>query len=221
MGNAISELLNSALGIALSPIPIVGIFLILLGDSQEKLPSFLYIAGWSLGNLTVFLLAVASSSLAVEGTSEPHLLKKVLFFLLGTGLILLAVDQFKKRPKVGVKVKTPEILDKMGQLTAKKALLMGVAFATLNPINLLLTISAGASVGVMEIMLVNYLVLVILFVMLSSSSIIVPTIVYFRDPVKMKPRLLNAKTWLIQNNSVILSMMLLFIGVNILGKVFS
>lgn len=221
MGNAISELLNSALGIALSPIPIVGILLILLGDSKGKVTSVSYILGWSLGNLSIFLLAVASSSLAVQGTSEPHLLKKVLFFLLGTGLILLAINQFKKRPKVGVKVKTPEILDKMGHLTAKKALVMGAAFATLNPVNLLLAISAGASVGVMDITPVNYLILVILFVMLSSSSIIVPTIVYFREPIKMKPKLLSAKTWLIQNNSVILSMMLLFVGVNILGKVFS
>lgn len=219
MENTISELISSALGIALSPIPIVGLFLILLGDRNEKKNCYAYILGWVTGNISIFILALASSSLAVQEISEPNLLKKTLFLIFGVALIFLAVIQFKKRPKVGHIVKTPEILNKMSYLTVKKSFLVGLAFTTLNPVNLLLAMAAGTSVGIMDLTTGGSLKLSILFVFLSTSSIMIPSIVYFRHPVKMKPRLLSGKAWLIQNNSVILSVMLFFIGLSILGKI--
>lgn len=93
-----SQLLTPALGIAISPLPLVGLILILLGKNA-KANSLFFSMGWLIGNLASFVLALSFMGVTMSNTSEAGAIQKIVFILLGGLLIVIAVKTFMKQTK--------------------------------------------------------------------------------------------------------------------------
>src|SRR5690349_11470468 len=99
MGEPIGQMLPAAVGVAISPFPIVGIVLILIGPrGRSNGPAFLL--GWWIGLAvvgTVVLLLADGADASENGGLATWV--SVLQLLAGLLLLALALRQWQKRPR--------------------------------------------------------------------------------------------------------------------------
>src|SRR3954462_8368072 len=99
MGGVIGELLPLAVGVAISPIPIIAAILMLLSPKARG-TSLGFLLGWVLGIVVaVVLFTLLSSFLPESGTDAPKPVAGGIKLVLGLVLVRLAVRQWRSRPK--------------------------------------------------------------------------------------------------------------------------
>ena len=147
MRQAISEVLPYAIGVAISPVPIIAVILMLFSArARTNGPSFL--VGWALGLGIVVTVAyliadasdVATDSSASDGSSTVQV-------VLGAVLLVLALRNWRKRPAAGEEAPTPKWMAAIDSFTPFKALGLAVLLSAVNPKNLILSIGAATSVA--------------------------------------------------------------------------
>ena len=107
MGDAIGQVISLGVGVALSPVPIIAVVLMLATDrGRANGPAF--ILGWLIGLSVVgaIVLLVSSGSDASE-SGEPAQWVSVLKLVLGVLLLLIAVREFRSRPRGDVEATLP------------------------------------------------------------------------------------------------------------------
>ncbi|MCA9859776.1 MAG: GAP family protein, partial [Thermomicrobiales bacterium] len=148
MGEVIGQLLPTAVGVALSPLPIVGVILMLL-SAKARVNGPAFLIGWLAGLAIVVGLIVAfvdPDRLNKDG-GDPTTLDGLLHLVLGILLLLLAVKQWKSRPNKGEEAKMPSWMAKMQDASPIFAVGMGAFLSGLNPKNLIFDIAAGAAIA--------------------------------------------------------------------------
>ena len=96
-----ASILPLALGVAISPIPIIAAILMLLSP-KAKGTSVGFLLGWVLGIVVAVVLFTLLASVIPE--SDPDASKPIagtIKILLGAGLLFLALRQWRSRPKPG------------------------------------------------------------------------------------------------------------------------
>jgi hypothetical protein len=138
MGQAIGDLLPFALGVAISPIPIIAIIVMLL-SSRAGANSASFLIGWIVGvtGASVALVAI-SGSLSPGSNGSPSTSSSVIKLVAGLLLVMLARRNFRKRPKEGQAAELPGWLAGIDSFTPPKAAGLGVLLSAANPKNLLL-----------------------------------------------------------------------------------
>jgi hypothetical protein len=125
VGQAIGQVLAFAVAVGLSPIPIVGVVMMLATPrARSNGPAFL--AGW-VGGLAVVgtvVLLVASGAEAAEA-GQPANWVNVLKLVLGAGLLLLAAKQWRGRPKAGTEAALPAWMSAVDHFTATRSAALG------------------------------------------------------------------------------------------------
>src|SRR6266700_1576835 len=142
MGNAISAILPQAIGVAISPVPIIAVILMLFSQRARSNGSA-FLLGWVLALIVVgsiVLLLANLGKIAAEGT--PSTLAYVLKLLLGLLFLLLAIRQWRGRPKAGEEPQMPKWMATIDTFTAGKAFGLAALLAGVNPKNLALTLAA-------------------------------------------------------------------------------
>jgi hypothetical protein len=135
MAAVIGDLLALAIGIAISPIPIIAVILMLL-SRKATATSTGFLLGWVVGIVlvTVVVLVLVGQAGNTAG-GEPSTLSSVLKLVLGVALILLAVRQWQGRPKAGETGATPKWMDAIESFSFVRALLLGFGLSAINPKN--------------------------------------------------------------------------------------
>ena len=145
---AIGSVLSFAVVVAISPIPIIGVVL-MLGTPRARSNGPAFLAGWLLGlsvvGVVVLLVAKGAGADDDGGASSGVSWLKI---VLGLVLIALAVRQWRRRPRGDEAGTLPKWMEAIDQFTAGRAAAMGVALSAVNPKNLLMTI--GASVAIVQ-----------------------------------------------------------------------
>ena len=108
MADAIGQVLTLAVGVSLSPVPIIAVVL-MLGTPAGRRNGPAFLAGWVLGLAVVgtIVLLVAGGAGANDG-GEPATWVDVLKLVLGALLLLLAVRQWRGRPRAGEAAELPK-----------------------------------------------------------------------------------------------------------------
>ena len=96
----------------------------------------------------------------------------------------------------------------------------GLAFllAGVNPKNLLLSVGAGTAVAALGISTGNAVVSLIVFVLLGSSTIGVPVVLYLTGGDKAKAQLDSMKGWLTVHNAAVMTVLFLVFGIDLIAK---
>lgn len=217
MGEAIGQMLPSAVGVAISPIPIVAVVLMLV-SARGRVNGPAFLIGWWVGVAAVgaIMLLVAGGAEATE-EGEPATWVSVLELVLGLLLFLVALKQWRERPHEGKAAETPRWMSALDRFTPLKAAGAGVLLSGLNPKNLLLTVAGAAAIAQAGISTGQEAVALVVFVLIASIGVAVPIVIYFALGDRAGPLLERLMNWLGQNNAVIMAVLLLIIGVKLIG----
>jgi hypothetical protein len=218
MGNAIADVLPLAIGVALSPLPIVAVILMLFSQHPRG-TSLGFLAGWILGIAvvaTVVVFVVGPAQQATGGETSP--LVAVIRLLLGVVLLFLAYRDWKQRPQPGEEVPMPKWMSGIDTLTAGKALGMGALLSGVNPKNLALTAGAGVAIAAAGLSTAQSLLVLVIYVIIASTTVAAPVLANLVLGEKATPTLNSWKAWLIHNNATVMMVLCLVFGFVLLGK---
>jgi threonine/homoserine/homoserine lactone efflux protein len=218
VNGVIGEILPSALGVAISPIPIIAAILMLLSPKARG-TSVGFMIGWILGivvAVVVFTLLSAIIPAADPTASKP--VAGVIKILLGLGLLLLAWNQWRKRPHHGETAAPPKWMSAIDTMKPVAALGLGFLLAAVNPKNLLMAVAGGLAIGASGLSAGQQTIAIIVFVLIAASTVVIPVVAYLIAAKKMAGPLDALRSWLLANNATIMTVLLLVIGVVIIGK---
>lgn len=215
MGEAIGQVLPLAVGVAISPVPIIGVVLMLVTPrARSNGPAF--VIGWLVGLAIVGAIVLLVSPDATSG-GESESWVDVLKLVLGAGLVLMAARQWRVRPHDGEEPPTPKWMGTIDGFTAPKALGAGVVLSGANPKNLLLAVAAAAAIAQTGITGGEQAVSYAVFALIGTIGVAVPVVITFVLGERAGPILDRLKTWMAGNNAVIMAVLLLVIGVKLIG----
>ena len=146
MGKAIGSSLPLAVGIALSPIPVIAVVLMLTsGRARVNGPAF--VVGWlaGLGVIGAIILSLASPSRAGKSGGGARWLSWA-EIVLGVLLLPIAVWQFRGRPRGGDEPPLPKWTATVDKTTPVAAVGLAVVLSGANPKNLVL--AAGGTTAI-------------------------------------------------------------------------
>ncbi|NQX33646.1 GAP family protein [Herbiconiux sp. VKM Ac-2851] len=214
----IGEILPLALGIAISPIPIIAAILMLLSP-KARTTGLGFLAGWLLGIVVaVVVFTLLSSALPDEGEDGSKPVAGVIKTVLGVLLLLLAVKQFRSRPHGDTEPAMPKWMSAIDSMTPVRALALGFVLSALNPKNLLMGIGAGVAIGSAGLTAGEVTGAVAVFTVIAASTVAVPVIGYLAASARLAGPLEALRTWLLHNNATVMAILLLVIGVVMIGK---
>src|SRR5688572_10207069 len=143
MGPVIGEILAYALGIAISPIPIIAVILLLMSPKARG-TSVGFLLGWLVGIIVAAAVFTALSSIIPQQDGDgSNPIGGVIKLVLGALLLVLAVGQWRKRPKDGEQPHLPKWMAAIDTLTPVKGFGLGFLLSAVNPKNLIMGAAAG------------------------------------------------------------------------------
>lgn len=218
MGAVIGEVLPLALGIAISPIPIIAAILMLLSP-KARVTSVGFVLGWLVGIIvavTVFTLLSAVLPPQDADTADPT--RGTIQIVLGALLLLVALRQWRKRPRDGAEPPLPGWMKAIDRTSAPMAIGMGFLLSAVNPKNLLMAAGAGVSIGAASLSTGEIITVIAVFTLIAASTVLIPVIGYLIASATLRSPLDALRRWLAMENAVIMAVLLLVIGVTLIGK---
>jgi Sap-like sulfolipid-1-addressing protein len=217
LGEAIGQLLPFAVGVAVSPMPIVAMVLMLITPRARE-NGVAFVLGWVAGIAVAgaILLALASPTDASSEGTPAHWVSW-LKLVLGLLLVLVAVKEWRARPAPGAEVAMPKWMSAVDTITPTKAAGLAVVLGTINPKNLLLVVGGAAAVAQTGISTGDQVVAWSVFTLIATIGVAAPLFVYFAMGDRAGTILNELKDWMARNNTVIMGVLCLIIGVKLIG----
>jgi len=220
MGEAIGQSLPLAIGVALSPIPIIAVVLMLTTPrARANGPAF--VLGWllGLGVIGAVVLALAGPRASEEG--QPATWVSWLKVVLGVLLLLVAVRQFRGRPHQGEEAPLPKWMGAIARFAPGQALGGGAVLAGANPKNLLLAVGGAAAIAQAGIPGGQQALAYAVFAVVGTLGVGAPVVLYFAMGKRSAELLGRLKDWMGHNNAVIMAVLCLVIGAKLIGDALS
>ncbi|MEU8799373.1 GAP family protein [Spirillospora sp. NPDC048819] len=219
MGEAIGELLPLAVGVAISPIPVIAVILMLLAP-RARASGLGFLIGWVAGIViaTTVLIVIANAVGMTASSGEPKTPVSWIKLLLGVLMLTLAAKQWTTRPVQGEAAELPGWMKAIDKLTPARAASLGALLSAVNPKNLMMCAAAGIAIAQGEMGAGGETVAVAVFTVIAASSVAVPVAVYLTNAERMRGPLNTLKAWLEHNNATVMFVLLLVIGTVLLGK---
>jgi len=217
MGEAIGEVLPLAIGVSLSPIPIVGVVL-MLGTPRARVNGPAFLLGWIVGMAAVgTVVLLISGGVDVSSGGQPS--DGVSVAKLAIGLLLLGVArrQWRGRPRGGEEAALPEWMQAVDHFRAPRAAGLGLLLSAVNPKNLLLVVAAAAAIAGTGAPADEQAVAFAIFVVLGTIGPAAPVAAYFAMGERSKHLLDELRVWMSQNNAAIMSVICLLIAAKLIG----
>lgn len=222
MAEAIGEILTPALGVALSPFPIVAVIL-MLTSGRGRAKGLAFTLGWVLGLAAVVgILLLVAAWLGIEPSDDgPSTAASIVRLVLGAGLVVLAVRKWQSRPAPDETPPMPGWVASIERASPLKAVGFGAVLSGLNPKNLMFNLIAGTAIASSYASPREEVFVWIAYILLASATVIGPVVWYLLAPASAAARLDQPRRWLIRNSSVMVGLILLIIGVSQIGKAIS
>ena len=189
----IGELLPHAVGVAISPFPIVAVILLLTAGKSAN--SLMFLLGWFAGLFGVAFAVVA----------------------LGVMFLMFAViswrSQFSKRKKTTI----PGWMKALNNSTMLSSLGLGLLISIPNPPNFALSLTAGIIIVSADLFGRQQLHAIGVYAIIGSILVALPIILYFTFRSRAEAMLQEVKAWLVQENVTIMLVVCGILGAKFLG----
>ncbi len=221
MADATGQILAFAVAAAISPIPIIGVIL-MLGTPRARSNGPALVGGWVVGVTAVgTIVLLASGGAGAEDQGQPADWVDALKLVLGGALLVLAVKQWRQRPRRGEQAKMPTWMQSVDHFTPGRAAGLGVALSAANPKNLVLVIGAAAAIAQTGASAGAQAAALAIFTLITTLGIGIPVALYLRLGERSRPALDSTQDWMRQNNAVIMTVLCLVIGAKLIGDAIS
>ena len=219
MGEIFMNMLPYALGIMISPVPIITGILILF-SSRARSNGVSYLLGWAVG-IGIPAIVVLALALSHPGDLQapPSRMASILRIAVGLLFMALALRNWRQRKKPDDPEQKPMLLQLVDSVTPVKAWLIGFLFADVtNPKNMALTMagcleisSSGASPAVLGLML-------LLFVAIASAGVAAPLFLYLLGGESSKHIVAIWKQWLVLHKKTVMAALFILFGMGMVYK---
>jgi threonine/homoserine/homoserine lactone efflux protein len=218
MGQGISEVLPFAIGIAISPIPIIAVILILFSErARVNGPAFLlgWVVGIAIACTVVYFVADAANAATDSTTSDSISWGKV---VLGVLLLGLARRNWAKRPAPGETEEMPKWMASVESISPVKAMGLAIVLSVVNPKNLVLILGAAAGLGQLDLSTGDAVVALIVFTVVASLSIVFAVVYDLFGGERARHSLDDMKAWMTVHNHAVMAVLFLVFGVVLISK---
>ncbi|MFI6866161.1 GAP family protein [Nocardia sp. NPDC050406] len=214
MGSVLGDLLPLAVGVALSPIPIVAAILMILSRNTSGAGTGFAI-GWVAGIAVATTVVVLLSG--IVGGSDDRAASTAgswVKIALGVVLVVLAAAQWRQRADSA----PPGWMRAIDDFTVAKAVGLGAALAAVNPKNLLLCASAGVTIGGGDLNSGEKALATAVFTVLAAASVVAVVGGHALAADRLRGTLDTTRQWLQANNHAVMAVVLLVMGATVVGK---
>lgn len=217
MGSILGDILPQAIGVAVSPVPIIAVILMLFGKrARSNGPAFAL--GWVLALLAVGAVVMMMANAGrISAGGTPSTLAYVARLLIGVLFLYLALKQWRGRPRDGETPQMPKWMSAIDDFSTGKAFGMGALLAGVNPKNLGLTLAAALTIAQAVQTGGSAWASLGLFVLIASLSVAAPVIYYLVAGQSAEKTLQSMKTWLTNNNATVMFILFLVLGAKLIG----
>jgi hypothetical protein len=221
VGQAIGGSLALAIGVALSPVPIIAVVL-MLTSRRARVNGPLFVLGWLAGLAVIgaIVLSIAGPA-GASSSGSPATWVSWLKVALGLLLLLVAVRQFRARPKDGAQAPLPKWMARIDDIRPLGACGIAALLSGVNPKNLLLAVGGAASIAQTGISGGQQAVAYLVFALVGTLGVGIPVGMYFALGPRADKLLGGLKDWMGEHNAVIMSVLCLVIGVKLIGDAIS
>jgi threonine/homoserine/homoserine lactone efflux protein len=217
LSGALGTLLPAALGVALSPVPIIATVLMLMSSrARRTAPAFA--VGWVVGLVVVMavvLLAVGSGGLDTSSGSDTTYWVKL---VLGLLFLALGLRTWLHRPRPGEVAEPPAWMGRLDSVSPVAALGLGAALSGVNPKNLALTASAAVAIAAGDLSTTQTVVCVVVFVVVASVLVVGPVAAFLVAGDRTARPLQALKAFMEVHNAAIMTVLLGVLGLSMLGQ---
>lgn len=216
MLEAIAGLLPSAVGVALSPVPIIAVTL-MLATPGGRSNGFAFTGGWVLGLLVVVvgvLLLAGSADTSDAASTTVDWVKLVL----GALFLALAARQWQKRPDPEAETPLPGWMQTIDTFGPGRSFALGAALSGVNPKNLALGIASGASLAQAGVSAGQNVVAVAVYATIGSATVVGPALLTVAAPRRAGTTLARLKGFMAAHNAAIMTVLLLVLGAKLVGE---
>jgi hypothetical protein len=214
MGVALASSLGSAVGVAISPIPIAAVILMLFSE-RARANSVAFALGWVVG--IALIVSVVQVVPALETRGEPETVAGWVKLTLGVLLLLAGLVGWRRRPGGADEVAAPGWMARIDQLRPGAAVGLGLLLSAGNPKNLLLAVAGGVAIATVDLDGGQTVATVVVFTVLAALSVLVPVVGYLIAGDRLDASLARSKDWLITHNSAVMAVLIIVFGVNLIG----
>jgi hypothetical protein len=221
MGQAIGGSLALAIGVALSPVPIIAVVL-MLTTRRAKVNGPLFVLGWLAGLAVVgaIVLSIAGPA-GASSSGSPATWVSWVKVALGLLLLLVAGRQFRGRPRDGARAALPKWMARIDDIRPLAACGLAALLAGVNPKNLLLAVGGAASIAQTGISGGQQAIAYLVFALVGTLGVGIPVGIYFVLGPRADKLLAGLKDWMGEHNAVIMSVLCLVIGAKLIGDAIS
>lgn len=216
MGDVLGQIFPYAIGVALSPLPLIGVLLVLRSPAGRSAG-----AAFLLARLAIVLVVSFGAALLTEIIPEPSGISApgaIVRIILGCGLMAAAAVKWTRRPKAGDDASVPKWMSTLEGTTIPGAARLGAALTVLNLKELTFGIGAGLTIGSAEIGIGASVLVAALYSAIACAGVILAVIASWSGQARVQSELDNARTWLVRNNAVIVGAVLLIVGAILIGS---
>lgn len=221
MGEAIGQMLPTAVAVMLNPTGIVVVILMLV-TARGRVNGPWFLVGWlaSVAAVGTVMLLIAGG---IDATDDgaPATWVSVLLLVLGVLLLLVALKQWRDRPREGDAPKAPpKWMSALDRFTPWKAAGTAVLLGGLNPKNLLLILAGAAAIAQTGISTGQQIGAFAIFVVIASLGVAIPVVLYFAGD-RSRRMLDELEDWMARNSAVIIAVVLVIFGIKLIGDAIS
>lgn len=218
MLQGIGEVLTYAIGVAISPVPMIAVILMLFSP-RARVNGSAFALGWALAllvvSVVVYVASDAAGAASDRAASDTVSWGQIVF---GVLFLLLASRNWRSRPSPGEQPPMPKWMAGIDAITPMKAFGLAVVLGGVNPKNLLLAAGAGGGLAQIGVSTTDAVVSLAVFVVLATSTIGGPVIYYLAAGERAKAQLDSAKAWLVAHNTAVMTVLFLVFGVTLIAK---
>ncbi|TQJ32103.1 GAP family protein [Microbacterium sp. SLBN-146] len=211
---ALHTLIPMAVGMLISPLPIVAIIAILL-SARGRSAAPAYAASFTLLAFVFTGLGAVSAAGASEANSGGgKVAVLILTILLTVGFTVLALTSWVSRPKAGAAPEPPAWLAAVDSITPARAAGLGLLMAVTNSKNIPLELKAGSVIGAAHDNPAVAAMICLLFAVAGSLAIILPTLLASSGSPAVTRALARLKSDMITHNAVIMTVLFAILAAN-------
>ncbi|WP_369374632.1 GAP family protein [Promicromonospora sp. Populi] len=216
MVDVVGDLLPYAVGVALSPVPLIAVFLVLGAPAGRAAGAAL--VGARVGTVAgVAVIAAFLADLLPEsnGTSPIGL---VLRILLGAVLMVWAVVLLLRRADQSESSDQPAWMATMGNASVPEAARIGVLLSAVNVKELAFGAGAGLTIAAAEIGAGATVVAAVGYAVIACLVSVAAVVAFWFAEDRVSRPLDRTRVWLARNSTVLVAIVLLVIGAVLVGE---
>ncbi|MFR9798153.1 GAP family protein [Streptomyces sp. MS06] len=221
MGDAVGQMLASALGIAISPVPLIAMVL-MLATPRGRTNGTVFAVAWVV-SLSVVITAVVLIGSGADASGGDGHARWTLWLKLALGVLflLMGAREWRDRGDTGEGGGTPGWMRTVDAFTPGRAAGLAAALAVVNPKNLVLAVGGAVSIAGANASAGGRAVAVVLMVLIASLCTLLPLSVYLLGGDRSAPTLNGWKEWMAAHDAAIMTTLLLLLGAKYVGDAVS